>query len=309
MTIEDAPDPSFVANLEWQLRTALRHGALGGGRPPGRARRLIATAGLVFLSGLVGAAATVGANHFQATQRAALIVQRFEVRAKAARQVGDHAAKVLAETQRAFAAGERSADAVSKARLHVAATEGRARRAELGLEEARLSGQAPKDELSAPTIQGKDFVSDRLRAELTAKMETLTYANEAAGYARSGYELGEATLAKVLSAELLLRLAEVDTREISARLDARGRFVAGALSAAEVERRDLRMLAAHHAERSAARLEAARAFLELVREQYRAGTIRSAGVREAESAAAEAEVEAENARLETRILDQSESEP
>ncbi|MCJ7679352.1 MAG: hypothetical protein MUP70_01375 [Candidatus Aminicenantes bacterium] len=118
--------------------------------------------------------------------------------------------------------------AVAKAELNL-------KRSMLNLDEVKTSGDIPRDELFAPLVRGRDFVSERLKLdalEVTLDMEQME------GHKKRMTRLVEENLVRedermALEAEVVsLQAALIKIKD---KLDLRKQFLAGGISAGQVE--------------------------------------------------------------------------
>lgn len=302
MKADATPDPNFVESLEWQLRRELRRADRFAPAHPPASRRWALMAVLLLASGLVGAAGMGAAQQVQGARRAEPVLKLMDARAQAAAKVRESAAAVLADTQASFRAGRTPEGRVAVAEARLSDAESLAARAALDLEEARLSGQPPRDELSAPLVKTRDFVSERLRLVLTARQQHLTLAEGALKQAQTLHSAGAVGIATVSAAQLTQQLAVIDVEETSARIAARQRFLAGTEDAAKVERSDLQTLADHRLLRAQERTNAAQKSMETTRLLHSAGRVSMDELRAAEEALAEVLWELTIAQSEAAIL-------
>jgi hypothetical protein len=106
-------------------------------------------------------------------------------------------------------------DAAAKARVGVVmpttlmaaeaslrAAEAQARRAQLNVDEIRLSSEPPRDELNAPLVVGRDFVLERIRTDLVVAQQRLGVAEQALAEAQRRQRVGAGSEIERLDAEL-----------------------------------------------------------------------------------------------------------
>jgi multidrug resistance efflux pump len=232
------PDEIFVERLGWQLASEFRRmdrtKAAGKVAVP---RRLFATAVAVGAL-LTGVAATKAADVLKDSWRKKIELARAEtqVRVKAARlesirqmavRTEDLASRGLVREDESWA----MAVAAEKARLDL-------EKARLDLDEVKASGDPPNNELHAPLKDGRDFVSERLRLEaetVKADMEALAKRwNRLNGLFENG-------LVQPDDRDGLR--ADIDSRKgvisgILKRIELRGRYIAGDITARDLDVED-----------------------------------------------------------------------
>jgi len=304
MTKTYEPDRQFIERLEWQLASELR-------RKTGRRRthsriavpRPVAVA--VVLTGIVlaGVAGIKAAELIQDSWRKKIEVARAEteVRLGEARLQSQQSRTALAEER--FKLGVIPEEEVLLAKTLYDRTALDLKRARLNLEEVRRSGIAPRDELYAPLVGGRDFVAERLELDRQQVALMLQVLAARAKQLEKRQRAGLIAPDEVRGTEKAVEDRKIRVREIEDRLGLRKRFLAGGLSAVEVEIAG-RLAAAK------AGLSAAQSKVEDLKERAaRAGSLRDAGMissseaddlREALEAA---EAEMKLAALEVDVLD------
>ncbi len=252
------PDPEFVNHLEWELESAVRrqeslNGTSSARRP--RGLRLGATLALVFVSMFVGGAGTHAVTLRADAQAAELYIARSEALLEIAETRLDHFAQELATATARLEQGQVTEREARQVEAHYSLIEAETEIRRLELAETLLTGKAPNDSLSAPLVDGRDFVTERLVAQRRPLQMQLQLAND---QALRHQELSEAGMV----AEYELQAAHAGSvaveRELAAlekRITLRESFLAGELSAAVVELQGMRatalaarVLAAHQVE-------------------------------------------------------------
>ena len=143
-----------------------------------------------------------------------------------------------------------ASDAAAKARVGVVmpasltvaeaglrSVEAQARRAQLNIEEIRLSSEPPRDELNAPLVGGRDFVLERTRLDLVAAQQRLSVAEQAAEEAQRRNRVGAGTEIERLAAELELARARAAFGALAERQSLRQEYHAKATPADQMIRR------------------------------------------------------------------------
>lgn len=298
------PDPDFVRNLEWQVRTAARRESRFA-RPLSRGPlRSVRLAAIVALALAGGASATLAVQHFGQSRSAELQLHRARIELALVQQRVAAQAKRTEQVQQQAQAGlvpvseqERTAADLAKAK-----SDEQIRRIEL--EETLATGRAPDDSLSAPLIDGRDFVTERL--ELRRNDAQAASKRVAAGLIRIE-KLRKAAFAPEIEVAAvraeLLRMQSND-QSLAARVELRRRFLAGDLTAARVELEGRRVLAASRVEELAAQLADAESSLKRMQELQRNGLVAQGELEAAALALAESKAALELAHDELALLDE-----
>lgn len=307
MTDDHTPDPGFVDHLEWELKSTMRRqGPLEGTSSAMRpfSLRLGAALALVAVSVFVGGAGTYAVTHRIDQRTAALSIARCEALLEIARTRLEPFARELAKTQalaRREVASERQ---LRKAEARYAQAESEADIREIELAETRRTGKASNDALSAPLVDGRDFVTERMDARRRPMQRWLELAID---QVRRNQELIDANVAsprELESAQTEVVAAEGELIGLEKRTALRASFLAGELSAADVQLRGMRLAAI--ADRQAARRQ-----VEVLVEQHKRlmllverGIVSHSERQAVETDLRTAKARVELADLEVRILDQ-----
>lgn len=230
------PDKQFVDRLEWQLASEFRRaGRLRPAAGKVAVPRGVVAASLVAAVLLTGVAISKAADTIRDSWRKKIEMARVETEFKLkglqlaslqelAGQAAARAAKGLIHEEE-YLALKLAADCVA---LDL-------KRSELNRQEVEASGEIARDELYAPIVDGRDFVSERLKLESeihALNLESLErrLARVEQLVAKNLFQDDELGRART---ELALRKSLID--KVLERLDLRKRFVAGEMTAQEVE--------------------------------------------------------------------------
>jgi hypothetical protein len=230
------PDKQFVDRLEWQLASEFRRaGRLRPAAGKVAVPRGVVAASLVAAVLLTGVAISKAADTIRDSWRKKIEMARVETEFKLkglqlaslqelAGQAAARVAKGLIHEEE-YLALKLAADCVA---LDL-------KRSELNRQEVEASGEIARDELYAPIVDGRDFVSERLKLESeihALNLESLErrLARVEQLVAKNLFQDDELGRART---ELALRKSLID--KVLERLDLRKRFVAGEMTAQEVE--------------------------------------------------------------------------
>ncbi len=160
------PDSQFVDRLEWQLASEFRrreHLKPAPGRiaVPRSVAALSVAAGIL----LLGVAATKAADLIKDSWRKKIEVARLETEVKIKTAFLELKKEWSAQTENKCALGLISNEETLTAKSASQEAAAELERAILDLEEVKASGEAPRNELYAPLVGGRDFVSERLEIE------------------------------------------------------------------------------------------------------------------------------------------------
>jgi hypothetical protein len=236
MTKTYEPDTRFVERLEWQLASEYR-----------RANRLKPSSGKVAVPRLMvvvallvgvlttGVAVIKAAEYIKDSWRKSLEIARVgtEVQLKEAHLESTRELASRAESLASLGLIREEESQVLKLGVEKAALD--LDRSLLNLDEVKASGVAPRDELYAPVVGGRDFVSERLKIQIKDVERDLELLGSRLGRSKQLVEVGAISGGDLdqIQAEIAARKAMID--ETRKRIDLRKRYVAGKITAQEVE--------------------------------------------------------------------------
>ncbi len=243
-------------------------------------------------------------THGTDKQAAALYTARGEALLEISQRRLEHFARGLAKTLalvRQGAVTERESRQI-EAQFKQAESETEIRKLELA--ETLITGKEPNDGLSAPLVDGRDFVTERMATQRLPMQRRLELANDQARRNQELVDAGVASARELKSARAEVVSVEEELAGLEKRIALRKSFLTGERSAADVELRGMRFAAI------AARETAVRQ-VEVLAEQHKRFTLLSerGAVSLSELQAAETELRTveshlELADLELRILQQ-----
>ena len=231
------PDSRFVDKLEWQLASEFRRRdrlkpAAGKVAVP----RYVVALGLAAGVLLLGVAATKAADLIKDSWRKKIEVARLETEIKIKKASLELKKEWSAqiENKRALGLISNEETLTSKSASQEAAAE--LDRAIIDLEEVKASGEAPRNELYAPLVGGRDFVSERLEVEKKSWQFAMDLRRERIEPTlRHRFELGLIPKSDLDDVLAWLSIDEAGIKDIENRLALRRRFLTGEISAGELE--------------------------------------------------------------------------
>ncbi len=302
MTDIHEPTPEFLSHLEWQVRSALSRRDRFSTPVRRTPVQVLRVAALILVSVFCGAAGVITAEEIQESRQKEMLLQQAGIRLELARIQYGFMRSQLEETQRLYVEGLVAAEEVEAAQMSLADIETDVVSRELDLEEIRLSGVEPRDELTAPLVGGRDFVTERLslRLQRVQAHTELMARRLAAEQERMG--LGVERESPELEADRQRNAASLEVELIAWQLDLRRRFLAGELEAEEVETqlhlRELETELTGQRER----LEHLRQQLARMQRLYEEGLVGSRDVRQVETQLQMREMEMQLVQLQLAYL-------
>lgn len=301
---EHEPDPSFVEHLEWQLATALRREERFARPASGGTLRWMRTAALMLLCIAVGAGGVVGAERLHQSREKELLLARNSVQVETARQLLDLEQRRLERAEQLAEVGRLGLRSVGEARVSADEVLFELKRLELDGEEIDASGRTPDRELTAPLVDGRDFVSEGLRLErqrVGVRQQQSTAELERVEQLAAAGLVTEAEASKPRQEHAAL---EESLRALDERLALRADFLLGHRDARTTTLLDLRAEARHALSLAERTIEAIRANHQRLESLAGAGVAGRAELEESEAALHRAEGELEARRLELASLDE-----
>lgn len=230
------PDRQFVERLEWQLSSEYR-----------RANRLKSYAGkigiprrIVAITITVGALMTAvagikAAEYIKDSWRKKIEMARVETEVKLKKAHLESTRESASRAEKLASNGLIREDEYQVMKLGAEKAELDLKKSLLNLDEVKASGVIPLNELYAPLVGGRDFVSERLKIE---KKEVELDLEVLRSRLRRLKQLVEKNIVPgdeldQIQAEIAALKGMID--KINQRLDLRKRFVAGEITAQEVE--------------------------------------------------------------------------
>lgn len=301
-----APDPLFVASLEWQLASEARRRARFPETTAVRSGPLarFALAAALLLGGLVaGAGGVVAAEKAQLGARRLALLARTDVLIELAERKREFAAEAVAEAERAVAAGIATDGEAAAARGRLEAAETEVARLTLDHEEIVAAAAPPRNDLGAPLVGGRDFVAERLQLDLAAAARRRERAAAAAALAAQLVSAGVATSETGLAAAGEEKAAIASVEGVALRLDLRARFLSGEMSADDADRTGLLAEARGRLAAAAERAALAESRLRRARVLSENGFVGAGELREIEAEAVRADAERRLLALDVEVLE------
>jgi len=297
MNQDHHPRPEFVSQLEWQLRTSLKREdrfsrpvkpAFGG---------KMKLAMLVSVSALLGAGGVVVTEEVQEARAQEVLLAKVEGNLRLAELELEMVRVQLEEVKRLYDLGSVDEEAFLSAQAQLRQAELEFVKLTLDQEEIRISGVEPRNQLSAPLVDGRDFVMERLALDESMAAERLSLAERQLARYQQLQEAGIIGSEDLADAVLSFSEAENQSMAIHARMGLRTRFLDGEVSSSEAEREVLLTEARNEVEFRTMAFERAFRQLQAVEERAEAGLLHEAKVRAARLEVVRTELELELARL------------
>lgn len=235
------PTEEFRSHLEWEVVRALRSDGHRVQPSARRGLRRLRTAAVIVLSVAAGATASMVSAQVQDGRERAVLLANEQSELHLARARLELSRAALADTQRKAELGIVGRDALTYAESELYAMEARLNRSLLNVEEIRATARAPRNDLSAPVVNGRDFMQERLDLELRATQQRLNAAEHALADARRKHAVGAMMRLPVLEAEAHVAGVRAELKLLDGRRELRELFLRNAITPADAANRERRL--------------------------------------------------------------------
>jgi len=298
------PDSQFVDRLEWQLTSEFRR----RDRLKPAARKVAVPRSVVAISLaagilLMGVAATKAADLIKDSWRKKIEVARLETEVKIKKTFMEFKQLRAGQAEEKYKLGLIEEDGVHGNRLAVGRAEFDLAKSLLDLEEAKISGEAPRDEIYAPLVGGRDFVSERL--EIDKKILEADIAlrrTRIERHLKARVDLGLIPKSELDGFQAALAVQEGGIGDIEKRLTLRQGFLSGEISAEEMEIQDRMTAAGKDLREARSTVDTMKARLDDLRAKEAAGLISEEEIRGTQMALDAARAQLSLAMEEIEIL-------
>jgi hypothetical protein len=209
------PTPEFRASLEQQVIDLYREESRAA-----RPRRFLRfRTPMTLAAGLVlGMATQLAVGQVQRGKERSELEVAIDVKRMIAGSRLELARAVYEQSKKSFDVGATSRSALLAAEVELRAQEAAAYRLQLDLQEIRETASAPRDELWAPLVGGRDFVKDRLTAEASVAQQKQVSVEAAAAEVERSYRAGVVTKGTLDEAMMAVEQAKSDFELIAYKL-------------------------------------------------------------------------------------------
>jgi len=297
------PDNQFLDRLEWQLSSEYRRAsrlkpASGKIAIP---RKVVAITCMVGIL-MTGVAVIKAADYIQDSWRKKIEIARAETEVELKKVYLESIREMASEVKMRVANGLIREDEYTLINLAAENAELDFQRSLLNLDEVKVTGELPRNELSAPVRGGRDFVSERLEIEKKAVELELEQINIHLGRLT---QLVEQNLARGdemdrIQAETANRKMMID--KIQERLDLRTHFLNGEITAQEVEIEDRMTVAERNLHLAQSKVDSLKERLKRIESLESERMINPMEIRQMQYALDAAQAELELATLEMDVL-------
>jgi hypothetical protein len=304
-----APREEFVERLADQIRDEFRRRPAHAPGPrwtqwllQSPVKAAVAVALLVVLSMSLGGIVVAAAYQAQNNEQRSVLIANFEQRLALAGMRLEVARRQLTTAQDQMAIGVEGQEKVLDGRFKVIEAEADVRSIESQLAEVRETGHEPLTAVSSSVVNGRDFVTERWRIELTVPEAALDLEKARLDAANRRFSAGVGNLTDVLGSQTRIRELEVAVQGMRRKLEIRQRFLKRELDATMA---DLRVLEAEaDVRRQASEHELARKVLDDASKALKVGIGQPVELAEAELRVRALELNVLKATLDLKMIQQ-----
>ncbi|MGB0716619.1 MAG: hypothetical protein ACPGXK_12110 [Phycisphaerae bacterium] len=307
MTHQHTPDPEFLNRLEWNVTSALRRQEtfeMPTAKNPMTRYRVITTVALVLVSTFIGGAGTYAALRKIDKEAAALHIARAEAQLAIATTKLNPLVAEYATMKDRVSQGMAPEHGLKELQIAIQQATSNVDQRELELIETRLTGLEPNNNLSAPLVAGRDFVTERLNAQRETRRLRVEVSETEIRRLQGLMDDGLISESQLRSSKTALIIAAEELDQLQDRISLRASFASASLTAPEVELMDMRLTAQVSRSRALHQVTELTVQRERLTELVERGLASSSQLRDADAALLEASAEIEIADLELRILEQ-----
>ena len=292
--------PAFRSHLEWQIESALRRETRFAEPTGGGVSRLhvalVAVAAL-FLGGIAVAAS----GELQDVKKRDLLLASAHQEEGLVRMRVELARADLQQAQQRYDTGMSDRQTLQAAQRQLRAMEMELQRIRLDMEEIQATSESPRNDLQAPVVGKRDFVSERLKLQLDTAERALAAAEEGVTQAKQRVEVGTAPMTAKLQADAELAAARARMQELRITIEMRERSLTGVKveELAAEQRRRILMLQQEVVQQQ---LEMTRKRIQELRQLVEVGTATQLDLKRLEVEMLEREVELQKIRQEIEML-------
>jgi hypothetical protein len=231
------PRPEFREHLESEIVRAYRREERLGTHRSGRRYRQLRAAGIVVACVAIGAASGLASAQVRDLVRRDSLVEASKAELGLVALRLELARAQFADATNKARVGALGPESLAAAEDELRRMETKAARAQKNMEEVRAASQAPRDELNAPLVDGRDFVRERIQLDLLSAQREMVAAERNLRDAEKQVRLGASGDLARAEAELDLARARAALAVLAQRLGLRREFVEKGTSAEALMRR------------------------------------------------------------------------
>jgi outer membrane protein TolC len=262
--------PEFRAHLEWQIASALRREERFAEPVSGRLRPL-RTLVAVLAALIAGAGVMAASGQVQESRQREALIEAQRTEESLSRMRLELAETEYRNARQRFDVGIVGRDVVQAAEAQLTALKRALARLALNAEEIKATAQPPRDDLQAPLVGQRDFVTERLNLDLLAAQQALTAAEQARAETKKRVDVGLLPAAALEQAKVDVHLTQLRLQELSTTVNLRQQLLAGAIKAEALAAELRRLELSTEMQRAQAEFDALRVRVDALRTLFATG--------------------------------------
>ena len=273
------PPSDFIAKLEVEISHELRRrnrlaeaADHSSWLAPVRGKIAFAAMALVLVSMALGGGVVAFAYQAQGNQRRDALISGLDRRAELARESFKVATEKQRDTERQVSLGLANQENLLEGRAKVTEADAQFKSIESQIEEVRITGREPVSGISSPLISGRDFVSERLRIQMSVPQAALDFEQLRLRDTEKQAAIGTAGPIDVDVSRTRTVEIEAAVAGFQKKIEIRQMFLARKIAAATAELRVLEVEAQQRQKTLAPKVDLARKQLQSTALMVRSGT-------------------------------------
>jgi outer membrane protein TolC len=310
MDLKHEPRDEFIDRLEGRISAEARRRqrveapAWTRWMPQRPLQAAIAVLALVVVSMLVGGAVVAAAYQAQTAGRRDALVSAYQGKVQVAQQLLNVTKLQLQTAQQRFSVGTGDQNALLEAEFKVKEAQAQLVSSQLQLAEVQLTGLEPLNQISAPLVSGRDFVSERLHIEMSIPAAALDWEKTLLADVQRRVAVGAANTSELDVARSRVTEIQAAVEAFQRKIEIRRRFLNKDLDATLA---DLRVLEAEAQQRRSAlapKLDLARKQAKDMATRVEIGTASAVELAEAQLRVKQLELDLFRAEMDLAVIGQ-----
>lgn len=298
------PDNQFLERLEWQMASEYRRTNRLKSSPKkvSMSRRMLAVS-LIVGTFMTGVAMIKATEVIRDSWKKKIEIARIETEVKLKEVRLGSIREIVSRQEIEYATGLLLEEEYQMMQIVLEKAGQDLHNSQLNLEEVRASGKVPRNELYAPVVRGRDFVSERLIFEMNnIELELGQYKNHFAKL-KQKVDVGLVHKSELDFLQSVIDAQSVKIENIQNKLDLRSRFVVGEITAQEIEIKERMTVAERNLYMAQSKVEFIHKAINQLEDRVDVGVVSQTELTQIQYALNAAQAELDLAKLELDVLD------
>lgn len=309
MDTNHEPRAEFVDRLEGRIRTEARRRqrvepSWTRWMPQRPLPAAIAVLALVLVSMVIGGAVVAAAYQAQTNERRDVLLSAYQGRVRLAADRLNLAKTELQTAQQRFSVGTGDQNALLEAEFKVKEAQAQLVSMQLQLREVQLTGLEPLNQISAPLVSGRDFVSERLHIEMSVPVAALDWEKTRLADVQRRVAVGAASTSEMDVARSRITEIQAAVEALQRKIEIRQQFLSKQLDATLADLRVLEAEAQQRREALMPKIDLARKQAKDIAAKVEIGVASSVELAEAQIRVRELELDLMKATMDLTVIRQ-----